>query len=566
MTASFLFDGARRELVEESAIDPAVVAERGYESIHRPTNGDQRQRERLRRLQIPTWAIKEDSYFPGLLIPMYGPTGQRVSCQWKPRMPVPNRDGKKQKYASPKGQTSRLDVHPRNRDKIVDPTAELWVTEGIKKGDSLTSRGICAISLTGVFNWRSQLGTLGDWEDVALKGRDATICFDSDAHTNPNVLRAMVRFGRWLKSKDAKKVWYLIVPAEVHGQPVKGVDDFFAAGGTLEELKAARTTTEPNPDVADDTFTDARLAETIADDVLADQFIWVSGLGWLGLDGRRWDAATDVAVTEAIREYALDRFARVLEEIRTTGQANAAAVDGWRSMLSAGRMRSVLTLARGIVERKPDELDADPDLLNTPAGVVDLRTGRLIPHDSGLLMTKITSGSYRPGFTHPDWDKALEAPPEPERTWYQKRIGQGITGHTTPDGVMPVLQGAGENGKSAVTTDGTVPALGDYASMASPKLFQASKGSEHSTERAELRGKRLLIAEELTEGRSIDITALKQIQDVTTITARYVHKDNFTFQASHSLLTTTNYIPVVNETDHGTWRRLALLIFPYTFR
>jgi putative DNA primase/helicase len=148
----------------------------------------------------------------------------------------------------------------------------------------------------------------------------------------------------------------------------------------------------------------------------------------------------------------------------------------------------------------------------------------------------------------------------------QVRIGQGITGHTTPDGVMPVLQGAGENGKSALTTDGPVPALGGYASMASPKLFHASKGSEHSTERAELRGKRLLIAEELTEGRSIDITALKQIQDVGMITARYVHKDNFTFRASHSLFTTTNYIPVVNETDHGTWRRLALLVFPFTFR
>jgi phage/plasmid-associated DNA primase len=26
---------------------------------------------------------------------------------------------------------------------------------------------------------------------------------------------------------------------------------------------------------------------------------------------------------------------------------------------------------------KVDELDADPDLLNTPAGVVDLRTGEL---------------------------------------------------------------------------------------------------------------------------------------------------------------------------------------------
>jgi hypothetical protein len=92
---TFLFDGARRELEQVSAIDPDVIAGRGYESIHRPTNGDQRQRERLRSLQIPTWAIKEDSYFPGLLIPMYGPTGRRVSCQWKPRMPVTNRDGKR---------------------------------------------------------------------------------------------------------------------------------------------------------------------------------------------------------------------------------------------------------------------------------------------------------------------------------------------------------------------------------------------------------------------------------------------------------------------------------------
>jgi hypothetical protein len=42
----FLFDFARLELEDESSIDPDVIAERGYESIHRPTNGDQRQRDR----------------------------------------------------------------------------------------------------------------------------------------------------------------------------------------------------------------------------------------------------------------------------------------------------------------------------------------------------------------------------------------------------------------------------------------------------------------------------------------------------------------------------------------
>lgn len=58
--ASSSSTSTRRELITESSIDPAIVAERGYESIHRPTNGDQRQRERLNRLKIPTWATGND--------------------------------------------------------------------------------------------------------------------------------------------------------------------------------------------------------------------------------------------------------------------------------------------------------------------------------------------------------------------------------------------------------------------------------------------------------------------------------------------------------------------------
>jgi len=295
----------------------------------------------------------------------------------------------------------------------------------------------------------------------------------------------MIRFGRWLKSKGVKKLWYLIVPAEINGVDVKGADDFLAAGGTLEQLKAARATTAPNPDIADDTISDARLAETIADEVLADQFMWISGLGWLTWDGRRWATATEVEVTEAVRQYVIDPFAEVVDALRN-GQGSKEAADGWRSMLGAGRMRSVLGLARGIVARKADELDADLDSLYTPSGIVDLRTGELLAPERTLLMTKITSGNYRPGCTHPDWEKALEAIPQPEREWLQVRIGQGITGHTTPDDVLPVLQGAGENGKSLSTTDGPVPALGEYASMASAEAVPGIQGqrAQHRARRS----------------------------------------------------------------------------------
>jgi putative DNA primase/helicase len=568
--APFLVDGHRRELVEDSAIDPAVVAERGYKTITRPSSGDNRARLTLGRLNIPTWATREDRYFPGLLIPMFGPTGNRVSSQWKPRVPVPNRDGKAMKYTSPRGQSSRLDVHPRNRCAISDPTVPLWITEGVKKADSLTSHGLCVVALTGVFNWRSNLASLGDWEDIPIKGREVTVCFDSDATTNPNVLRAMARLGRWLRdAKRAKKVYYLITPSEVHGTATKGADDFLAAGGTLADLMEARQGRPPNPDLSPDTYSDARLAETVSDEVLAGRFCWCKGLGWLGWDGTRWAEATDETVSEAVRLYALDRFAQAVEDAKSgDSAASKAALDGWRSMLPIGRRRAVISDAKGIVERKADEFDADPDLLNTPSGVVDLRTGNVEPHEPELLMTRITRGSYRPGYRHPDWEKALEALPEPEQVWYQARVGQAITGHPTPDGILVVAQGGGENGKGATSTDGVIPALGDYASAASSKLLASygDKRTEHSTEQAELRGKRYLIAEEMTEQHALNVTALKQIQDVAVITARFVHRNNMTFSASHSLFATTNYVPVVRETDTGTWRRLALLIFPYRFR
>jgi putative DNA primase/helicase len=315
-----------------------------------------------------------------------------------------------------------------------------------------------------------------------------------------------------------------------------------------------------------DDFSDAYMAQTVADEVLDGRFVWCKGLGWLRWNGQRWEEATEETVGEALRVYVLDRFAEAVTAVREGTAVGAVAIDGWRLMLSAGRQRGVLVLARGIVEHRAEQFDADPEVLNSPCGIVNLVTGVVSPHDPKKLLTKITRGSYRPGFTHPDWCSALAALPADKALWYQARIGQAITGYPTPDGVLVLLQGGGENGKSLLSTDGLLPALGDYADVASAKLITATRGSEHSTERADLRGKRLLVAEEMTEGRALDITAIKQIQDVTQIKARYVHRDNITFPASHSLFATTNYVPRVDETDHGTWRRLALLRFPYTFR
>jgi putative DNA primase/helicase len=39
-----------------------------------------------------------------------------------------------------------------------------------------------------------------------------------------------------------------------------------------------------------------------------------------------------------------------------------------------------------------------------------------------------------------------------------------------------------------------------------------------------------------------------------------------TWKPTHTVFVTTNYLPCVDESDHGTWRRLALVEFPYRYR
>ena len=590
-----------RELITESAIDPEVARERGYLALLRPrVNYDNSpvpgidSREYLRKIGFPTWAIREDYYFPGLWIPGWDVTGRRTPGQWKPRNPVPNKDGKRMKYAGAKGQAARLDVHPRwTRDRgqddpalvpwIKDVSRPLWITEGVKKADALTSQDVCTIALSGVFNWRNGLGTLGDWEDVPLRGREVTICFDADAKIKSQVALAMDRLGRWLKSRGVAKVWYLVVPGEVVTStgvtPVKGVDDYLAAGGTLKALEQARDTKPPKALDGKDTYTDARLAETIAAEVLDGRYLYIPGERsgrWLGWTGRRWEETSEVSVTESVRVWALGRFADAAQAMNKGVEGAEYEVSGFQPLLGASRIKAVLSLARGVdyVIRTDADLDADPDLLNTPSGVVDLRTGDLMPHDPSYLMTKVTGIEYDPEADMGTWLRALDGClPADCLDWLQLVIGQAATGHQSDGGRTLLMTGKGNAGKTMIAgavfdvLGGHVPG-GGYAVKVPNTLLLTSRGGGKGSatpEKMTLRGCRYAYIEETPENGHLDANALKEIQDAQVIEGRELYRGYVSFRPSHSIVINTNNPPVVTDTDWGTWRRLARINFLYRF-
>ncbi|WP_367325350.1 phage/plasmid primase, P4 family [Streptomyces sp. HUAS ZL42] len=318
-----------------------------------------------------------------------------------------------------------------------------------------------------------------------------------------------------------------------------------------------------------DQFEDSFLAESVVADVLAGAYRYVPGVGWKAWTGRVWRDCDELEVAEEIRRWAVRQYQGALDqERREPGSVPMDVITGWRRALRAEKQITIQKMAKGFegVFTMPEQLDRDPDKLNAQNCVVDLITGETLPHDPDLLMTKIAGADYRPGYRHPDWDKALEAVPEGVREWLQIRQGQAITGHTPPDDLLVILHGSGENGKSAEMA-ATVGALGlnEYCAQLSDRVLMADP-SAHPTELMDLMGVRYAVMEETPEARRLDTQRLKRTVGTPQITARRIRQDSVTFTATHSMFISTNHRPEITETDHGSWRRLALVTFPYTFK
>ena len=149
-----------------------------------------------------------------------------------------------------------------------------------------------------------------------------------------------------------------------------------------------------------------------------------------------------------------------------------------------------------------DYWDANPWLLGTPGGTVELPTGRLRPsiRDDGI--TKSTS--VAPGDSGcPRWLRFLaETTGEDGELirFLQQWCGYALTGHTREHALV-FIYGPGGNGKS-VFLNIVNGILQTYAATAAMDTFAASKSDKHTTDLAMLCGARSVTASETEEGRA----------------------------------------------------------------
>lgn len=307
----------------------------------------------------------------------------------------------------------------------------------------------------------------------------------------------------------------------------------------------------------------------------AGALLWCASIGWMVWDGGRFcpdesrarlmaQTFTGRQLKAATNDY--QQAAGAAANDPDNGDLAAKAKRSKALLAFVNRCRStnglnhLLTEAAPHLARAVDDLDADPYALNTPAGIVDLRTGELHPSDPAALCTKATA--VAPGTDGADlWRSFLETITCGDNDladYLQTVAGMAALGKVFTETLL-IATGDGGNGKSTFFNT-LARVLGDYATSVRPALLMTGN-QNNGAELAALRGVRLALAAETEEGQRLDVATVKALCSTDRVAANPKYKAPFSFTPSHTLVLYTNFLPRVGSSDRGTWSRLTVLPF-----
>ena len=322
--------------------------------------------------------------------------GANGQIQFKPDKPRKNKKGKPIKYESVLGSEfdALLPKHPTNKDywtkenllKVcywINDHPYIGITEGGWKAIAGCANDLPTVALLGV-----EMGLSGQASDVEGKrhlvpalrmlaewGFGFIIIFDADAATNPDVRAAERKLARQLAKfgvpvRTITGNW----DAGPNGE-FKGMDDFIQHKG-IEEFRAILSKAKLFEDEALDTSDSNKtrkqkpapsaIAREVAENY-RNQLAWESEYQLWRHHAAELDGLWDVATEESVRELVHCHL-------------EALGVE-----YNAGYVSSVVTILKSKLEVK--RWNERRDLIPLRDGVLEIATGKLLPHAPGYRFT-----------------------------------------------------------------------------------------------------------------------------------------------------------------------------------
>ena len=286
---------------------------------------------------------------------------------------------------------------------------------------------------------------------------------------------------------------------------------------------------------------------------------------WMYYNGKHWQND----VFNNIKNYA----ELVIEEMKI--QAKSAEDEEIRKAMIKNVKRALQSNGKSNMIKEAEHLDGipvtnysfdqDAMLFNTASGVIDLRSGKVSPHERSMMLSKYTP--YEVDFHNEPklWLSFLEEIFEGDIDivkYMQRVLGYSLTS-STREQCMFMLIGDGSNGKSLLL-DIINEALGSYSATSNVDiLLEKHNGSAGNLgDVARLQGIRFVVTDEAKLGDKLNESAIKTMTSgIGKIVARFLYGNEFEFTPIMKIFMASNYKPVIRGTDHGIWRRIKVIPF-----
>lgn len=309
------------------------------------------------------------------------------------------------------------------------------------------------------------------------------------------------------------------------------------------------------PEQGVDLATDTVLANPNQDSVTrlieslhANELMYVTGLGWFHWKDNCWNYDLSGLIIEFVR-----RIARRANPRHRAGISSYSFADGVRKFLESSPVFNVPV----------NQLDLDNYLLGTPDGVVDLRTGEhrtSYPEDRITHCTHVSpADNWKDAKCFSTFLDSVTCGDQELAVYLQKSLGAILCG-AVEDHWLLFWMGPGRNGKNTLG-DLVLWIMGDYGVVLPSEVLMQQKNEMHSTDLVRLRGARLAVSSEVSEGSYWHESKIKSLTGDSVIAARLMHKDGITFTRSHKHLIYGNHRPQIRTVDRALQGRVHIVPF-----
>lgn len=290
---------------------------------------------------------------------------------------------------------------------------------------------------------------------------------------------------------------------------------------------------------------------------------------WYIWTGVYWRPAVKVEIEHLAKETIKGLVDEADEHIDQQGEFFGFCALSQQARMVSNMVRLACSDPRVAVPAR--ELDRHSHFLGVQNGVVDLRTGNLLPPDQSYRITMVTSCDYVPAATCPRFETAARQSffDDLEMVdYFYRTLGYSMMGNPREE-VMFIPFGNGANGKSTLLN--TVrEVMGRYARSAEAASFvsdaKPSNAGGPREDLVRLRGARFVYVNEPDEAGELREGTVKSMTGGDAITARGVHAPNsIEMTPTWAVWMPTNHKPIVKGSDNGIWRRLVLLPFTRNF-